>query len=135
MLRKRPEQLSKLSISYIEATNAPSIEELRERFVRKEVEDVLRGSHSEQFKYLSAFTGKFDEPALWSRVIEITERRNLHVHTGGRVSSQYLERCREAGVVLPSDLRERMLLPVDTVYFNKACLTFSEMAFIESRII
>lgn len=129
ILRNRPERLEKLSIGYIEATKVSSIEELRDRFVKKEVEDLLRESHTDQFKYLATFTGDFDEPALWSHFIEITERRNLHVHTGGRVSSQYIAVCKQAGVVLPAGLKEHALLPVDTVYFNKACLTFSEMGF------
>lgn len=128
-LRQRPERLESLSLSYIEAAKASSIEELRNRFVVKEAEDQMRESHTKQFKYLSFFTGDFDEPKLWAPFIEITERRNLYVHTGGRISAQYLEVCRAAGEKIPSGFCEGLFLPVDSAYFKRSCLVISEMAF------
>jgi hypothetical protein len=129
LLRIRPERLEKLSVPYIEVAKAASLEELRHQIVRNEVEDLLRKSHEEQFKYLESFIGSIDEPQLWSRFIEITERRNLHVHTGGRASRQYIDACSRLGIKQPDWLKEKSYLPVDLVYFNRACLTFSEMGF------
>lgn len=129
ILRVQPGPLAASSISYLEVSQAKSVEELLDRFVKKHVENVLRESHTEQFKALTSFTGKFDEPELLAPFLEITERRNLHVHTGGRVSSQYIEVCQQAGVKLHSWLKKGAYLPVDRVYFKKACITMSEMAF------
>ena len=129
LLRIRPERLEKLSISYADVSQALSIEELRSRIIRNEVEDLLRKSHEDQFKYLESFIGPIDEKELWSAFVEITERRNLHVHTGGRASRQYLDACKRVGIQRPEWLKEGSYLPVDLRYFNKACLIFSEMAF------
>ena len=72
-----------------------SIESARDFIIEKEVEAILRASHSEQFDWMES---KFAVPLrkgleVWPEFIEITERRNLFVHTGGVVSAQYLGVC------------------------------------------
>ena len=73
-----------------------SIEAARAHIVEKEVESVLRESHADQFGWMEK---KFKVPlrdglSIWPSFIEVTERRNLFVHTGGEVSDQYLGVCR-----------------------------------------
>ena len=74
-----------------------SIEKLKKHIVEKDVETIIRESHIKQFDILSK---KFnvqltkDLPSF-NDFIEITERRNLFVHTNGKVSSQYLKICSE----------------------------------------
>jgi len=82
-------------LSFSELVAFDSIEAARGHIVEKEVESVLRESHSEQFDWLEE---KFKITlrkglSIWPRFIEVTERRNLFVHTGGQVSGQYLKVC------------------------------------------
>lgn len=74
---------------------AESIEIIKQQIIEKEAEMVLRDSHSKQLKWLESKLGitlTKDFPNL-KHFIEITERRNLYVHTNGKVSDQYLENC------------------------------------------
>ncbi|MFZ0419114.1 MAG: hypothetical protein WAM04_13530 [Candidatus Sulfotelmatobacter sp.] len=127
VLRTVPQKLEAATISYKEAAAASSIQDLRNRFVGQEVEAVMRGSHQEQFKYMEPFTGPIDEPKLWAAFIEVVERRNLHVHAAGRVSSQYLEVCKAVGAAIPVGLKLATRLPIDRIYFDRAVLILSEM--------
>jgi hypothetical protein len=74
-----------------------TIENARNFIIDKEIETVLRKSHSEQFDYLEKLIGiKLRENLpIWQTFIEITERRNLLVHCDGVVSNQYLKNCNE----------------------------------------
>ncbi|WP_066225061.1 hypothetical protein [Formosa haliotis] len=83
--------------------NYESIDELKEHIVDKEVDSLLREEHYEQFKILekriSIVTGKdftltTNLPVL-SKFIELTQRRNLFVHTNGQTTRQYLESKRK----------------------------------------
>jgi hypothetical protein len=98
----KPEMLnaSERTLSLEQIVALGSIAEAKELIVEKEVESVLRESHSEHFRWLEQ---KLTIPlrkelAVWSSFIEVTERRNLFVHTGGKVSRQYLKVCAEHGV-------------------------------------
>jgi hypothetical protein len=100
----------KREIPFNELIGFTSITEAKEYVLEKEIETLLRGSHTEQFDWLeSKFSIKLREGlAIWPAFIEITERRNLFVHTSGRVSSQYLAVCQKHGVKfekLPKDRR------------------------------
>ena len=74
-----------------------TIENAREYIIDKEIDTVLRKSHSEQFEYLEKLIGiKLRENLpIWQTFIEITERRNLLVHCDGVVSNQYIKNCTE----------------------------------------
>jgi hypothetical protein len=104
-----PEMLnaSERNLSYAQLAEFDSIPEAREYIVEKEIETVLRKSHSEQFDWLEK---KFDLPlrkdlSIWPVFIEVTERRNLFVHTRGIVSSQYIKVCKQHNVALPADIK------------------------------
>lgn len=78
--------------SLSEILNFNSIEDVKEHTIEIEVESVLRENHSKQLEWLSKKLNiklTEDLPILDS-FIEITERRNLFVHTNGKVSRQYL---------------------------------------------
>jgi hypothetical protein len=83
--------------------NYESIDELKEHIVDKEVDTLLREEHYEQFKILekriSSVTGKdftltTNLPIL-PKFIELTQRRNLFVHTNGQTTRQYFESKRK----------------------------------------
>jgi len=56
----------------------------------------------------------------WPTFIELTERRNLFVHTDGIVSSQYIDMCNKYGYALDKDVREGKRLGVPQDYFQEA---------------
>ena len=98
----KPEVLnsSDRNLSFSDLVGFGSLEEAREYIIEKEIEVVLRKSHSEQFDWIEKrfnieLRKRLD---IWSNFIEVTERRNLFVHTGGVVSSQYLKVCKNHGV-------------------------------------
>lgn len=95
----KPELLnaSEKEFSFSDIIAFETIDLLKKHVIEKDVESILRESHTKQFEILSK---KFkveltrDLPS-YNDFIEITERRNLFVHTNGRVSSQYLKICKE----------------------------------------
>ena len=90
----RPELLNtcEKEYSFSDILKFGSIDEIKENIIEKEVESVLRESHSKQFEWLSKkLKVKLTEDLPnYEHFIEITERRNLFVHTNGKVSRQYL---------------------------------------------
>ena len=119
-----PEMLnsSERNLSYSQLAEFESITDAREHIVEKEIETVLRKSHAEQFDWLEK---KFELPlrkdlSIWPMFIEVTERRNLFVHTRGIVSSQYIKVCRQHGVKLPEDIKVGSELGASIKYMVEA---------------
>ncbi|MBC7785747.1 MAG: hypothetical protein H7144_18120 [Burkholderiales bacterium] len=92
---------SERNISLSQLQSFPSIADARRHVIDREIEAVLRGSRTDQFKWLESRTGlKLQlEKKLWGNFIEVNERRNLFVHTDGYVSPQYIQVCEAAGYV------------------------------------
>jgi hypothetical protein len=90
---------SERSFSYKQLAQFDSIETARSRIIESEIDSVLRQSHSDQFKWIeSKFNIKLRSGLnSWPDFIELTERRNLFVHTHGVVSSQYISVCKSHG--------------------------------------
>lgn len=101
---ERPELLSssERNLSFKDLIEIGSVEAARERIIDKEIETVIRKSHSEQISWLES---KLNMPLtkdldIWPDFIEICERRNLFTHTGGVISEQYLKICKDHGCSL-----------------------------------
>ncbi|MGK2856489.1 MAG: hypothetical protein ACSLFQ_04705 [Thermoanaerobaculia bacterium] len=114
--------VSEKALTFSQLAEFKTIDEARDFILEKEIEGVLRKSHQEQFEWLE---GRFGLPLRkgldsWPRFIELTERRNLLVHTGGVVSSQYLQVCKAAGVALEKDAAVGKTLKVSRGYFDAA---------------
>jgi hypothetical protein len=129
----RPELLSssEKSISFAELVEFASVENAQEHIIEKEIETVLRKSHSDQFAWLE---NKFSLPLrkelpAWKTFIELTERRNLFVHANGIVSSQYLKICKEYDVILEPKINIGKQLSVTKDYFISAYKTIYEIGF------
>jgi len=93
----KPEILnnSERNLTFSQLVDFKTVENARDYIVEKEIDTVLRKSHSEQFDYLESRLGlklRVNLP-IWEKFIEITERRNLLVHCDGIVSNQYLKNC------------------------------------------
>jgi hypothetical protein len=114
-------------LTFSQLATFASIEEARDSIIEKEIEGVLRESHAAHFKWME---NKFGLPLTkglisWPLFIELTERRNLFVHTGGVVSSQYLKVCEEYKVnfsvkPLTPDIVLGEQLEVSYPYFQKS---------------
>jgi len=100
----KPELLngSERNLTFSQLVELKSLEEAREFIIDKEIDTVLRKSHSEQFDYLEKLLCiKLREKLpIWQTFIEITERRNLLVHCDGTVSNQYIKNCSENKCVI-----------------------------------
>lgn len=104
--------------TYSQVVEFGDVASLRSHMIEKEVESVLRMSHTEQFSWLE---GKLGVPLTkglnsWPLFVELTERRNLLVHADGVVSSHYLAKCQEYGAPLPPDIKVGTKLRVDRKY-------------------
>lgn len=103
-----PERLKECNREFTinEILQFESIEDAKERVIEKEAETVVRGSHIEQLEWLKKKLGtSFKDFASYRKFVEITERRNLFVHTNGIVSRQYINVCNSVGVEGVSEIK------------------------------
>lgn len=121
---RKPEILSgsERQITFQSLGKFSTLDEAREYFLEKEIESLLRSSHAEQFKILERL---FDVPLTkdldaWPTFIELTERRNLFVHTDGVVSSQYIATCKAQGCHIEDGVKEGTRLQVSATYLKTA---------------
>lgn len=128
----KPEILnsSERSLTFSRLIELKTIEEAKEFIIEKEVETILRDSHSEHFNWLESKLGivlRKDLP-VWEKFIELTERRNLFVHCNGVVSSQYLSNCRINKVKFEKEYQVGDKLDVTIEYFDLAYKSLYEIA-------
>ncbi len=124
MFAVKPELLnaSDRALAFTDLVLFPDIEAAREFIIEKEIESVIRKSHADQFAWLK---GKLNtsfnkELPCWPTFIELTERRNLFVHTDGRVSSQYLSVCESHEAFIAQETTVGSTLDVPNEYFQEA---------------
>ncbi|NOU35994.1 MAG: hypothetical protein HOO88_04415 [Kiritimatiellaceae bacterium] len=120
---------SQKTLTYTDLASFGSLEAARDSLIEKEVESVLRDSHSDHFKWMEE---RFALPLrkglkIWPQFVEITERRNLFVHCDGIVSTQYLRVCRQHGVELDKNIKVGDQLHVTPDYFSKTSDCFLEI--------
>ena len=128
---KKPELLNDNSrqITYTDLLEFDSLDDAKGHVLEKEVETILRKSHVEHFSILeNKFTIELRKGlSIWSEFIEITERRNLFVHTNGIVSDQYIKVCKEHGVDV-SDTNIGDELSVSADYLKRAKTVIFEIS-------
>jgi len=131
MFRAKPEMLSgsNRQLTYSELSAFATLQEARDHILELEIDALLRDSHTAQFEWLE---GKLGLPlrkdlTVWPTFVEITERRNLFVHTNGAVNSQYLAICKKAGAPLEEGCNVGAALVVSPQYFSKACDAIAEI--------
>ena len=118
----KPEMISssEKSLTFSRLSEFDSIENAKEYIIEKEIETVLRDSHSNQFKWLENKLGVplTKDLKCWQQFIEVTERRNLFVHSDGIVSNQYITVCNKANIILNDDIIVGKKLEVDSDYLK-----------------
>lgn len=101
--RLHPEILknSNKSITYKELFDITTIDNAKDFVIESVLTELFHGSHSDQFEHFSKIT-KINVPSemeeLYKKLIEITERRNIHIHCHGRASRQYINVCTQNNV-------------------------------------
>jgi hypothetical protein len=110
----------KFSLS--ELSKFSTISDAKDYLIEKEIETVLRDSHTKQFEYIEK---KFNLKDLrkipgWGNFVEITERRNVFVHCDGIVSRQYISVCQQNKISLPENCKLGVQLDVDAGYFEES---------------
>lgn len=129
-LAQNPDWLrsSEKTITYKELIDLKSLDTAIKGVISKEVENLLRGSHEEQIAYIDEKLklGIREHFPNLPCFLEVAERRNLFVHTGGLVSSQYMERCR-AFKFSTNNINEGEELEVTEDYFENAFSIFFEI--------
>ncbi|MCT7975227.1 hypothetical protein [Laspinema olomoucense] len=130
----KPEILNALDkqISFKQILEFDSLDSVKEYILEKEIETILRESHTEHFKWLETKINigtlrKFDTK-VWEDFIELTERRNLFVHCDGIVSSQYVKVCKENSVHHIESIEVGKKLDVNKEYFHKAYSSVYEIS-------
>lgn len=108
-------------ISLSDILDYEKLEDVKLAMLEKEIETFRRDSYIEQFGVLEKKFGltlrKFPE---WSAFVELSQRRNILIHNGGRVSDQYLIVCEKEGVSQPEKLQVGEALNVSYQYFSNA---------------
>ena len=117
-------------ISYKELLEITSLDSIKSEIIQKEIDILMRDSHHAQLTFLDSqlklgIEAKFPG---WHNFLEITERRNLFVHTGGRVSLQYLSSCKRWGIPLDEKIKEEVSLLASEEYIRKALDCFYELS-------
>jgi hypothetical protein len=109
-------------ISFKELLEMSSIDEAREALIDREVDAVIRKSHDDQLDWLSKTYRISLDTHIEERAdfVEIAQRRHLFVHCDGRVSAQYIVKCKTIGLALPSGVSVGSQLEVTQEYLQQA---------------
>ena len=107
MLRRRPEKIieSSKSISVKDVLSMASFDDVIDKVTEDEVENLMRGSHDEQIKYIEDkmdvnIRSNYDE---WGEFIEVFERRNLIAHGNYVINTHYIRNCSRHGFHIEKD--------------------------------
>ncbi len=136
--RQKPEMLRAIErqLTYAEISGMETIARVQEFIIEKEIESLLRSSHIDQIRWFEnrcAVTLRADEKLI-ADFVEITQRRNLFVHSDGVVSEQYLSACRENRCDC-TDIKAGAKLNVDQKYFTHAADRLLEVGFKLGQIV
>lgn len=127
---------SNISFSFRDIAEYSSIKEVKKNVIDDTIDKLFRESHTEQIAWIEkAIDVKtLKQFAGWSSFVELTERRNLFVHSDGMVSSQYLQECKKCnydtgGIEVGSKLL------ADDSYFEKSYKLLYEMSVMMTQIL
>jgi hypothetical protein len=121
---------SERRLSFADLKQFDDIEDARNYLVEDEINILMRENHLKQFDHLDKRIG-YRYPSddyLFRSFIEVTETRNLVVHTDGIVSKQYIDSCRSNGVKLPCGISAGDRRIITKEYFLQSCDCLIEMA-------
>ncbi|NTU66850.1 MAG: hypothetical protein HGB08_02890 [Candidatus Moranbacteria bacterium] len=117
------------NVNFSALTNFKNINEAKNYIIEKEVESVLRESHTFHFEWIEKKLNMSlrKDLSIWHKFVEITERRNLFVHCGGIIGSQYVAICKQSGVKLSHEYAPGLELGVSPQYLDDICNCLIEL--------
>lgn len=129
---EKPELLKTISreITFENLSKYNSVEAIKQEMLEKQIDAFRRDSYVEQFAAMeSKFDIKLREFNEWGEFVELSQRRNILVHNGGKVNDQYLKVCENQGFKFDNKPLVGELLKPSVKYFNRAILVMSKVAF------
>ncbi len=105
-------------LTYNEILKIKDINNFKSTIINEEIESLMRDSHYNQIDYLDKKLklGIFNEFTDINKFLELTERRNLYVHTSGIVSNIYIANCKKWNIPLIKECQEGVLLSSNVEY-------------------
>lgn len=120
------------TLSFKEIKKFKTIKDVIDHLIEKEIDALLFESHSAHLEWITKKTGidlkKYFEKEL-PTFIELTERRNLFVHSDGIVNEHYLTKCKQVGITLPNNYKRGTILNVSPVYFKNSSECLYKISF------
>lgn len=127
---------SNISFSFRDIAEYSSIKEVKKNVIGNTIDKLFRDSHTEQIDWIEKAIGvkTLKHFSGWASFVELTERRNLFVHSDGMVSSQYLKECKKCnyntdGIEVGSKLF------ADDSYFEDSYKLLYEMSIMMTQIL
>ena len=100
-----------------------TIKEAVNHVIEREIDNLLFDSHSAHLEWIGKKLNvniKEELTLEWASFIEITERRNLYVHTNGFINNQYISKCKEHGFNLGKEHKNKAILEMTPDYFKNS---------------
>jgi hypothetical protein len=121
---------SQKNLTFSSLSNFDNINEIKNYIIEKEIDSVLRENHTYHFEWLEEklkMPLRKDLP-IWGTFVELTERRNLFAHCGGKISSQYISICKENRIEINKDYKVGYELYVTSQYLESSYKCLYELA-------
>jgi hypothetical protein len=117
-------------ISVTEILSFNNFDELKEKVLNDEIDNLRRKSYIEQFTEMEKMfridtLKKFDN---WTDFVEMSQRRNLLMHCNGIVSEQYIKICKEQKYKIDNSIKIGSVLKLDYIYMKKSFNLMAEVA-------
>lgn len=124
------------TFTYSDLQKYESIGQVGVSLVEKKVESLMRDSHIAQINALEQIlkVGTLKKFNGWEQFVELTERRNLFVHTNGKISTQYVAICKKYNAPI-GDCEIGTTLTIDKEYFLLSYRTLYKMAVMLTAVV
>lgn len=110
-------------LTYGDLKGFKTIGEVVDNLIEKEIDSLLFDSHTAHLDWIGkklALDLHRVLSAEWPIFAELTERRNLYVHTDGVINNRYVSKCSESGYLLDKEHRIGFELPMSPEYFKRS---------------
>lgn len=127
---------SNITFNYRDIAEYGSIKEVKKNVIDNTIDKLFRDSHTEQIEWIEKAVDikTLKQFAGWASFVELTERRNLFVHSDGMVSSQYLKECKRCNYDTGGIEVGRKLFADDS-YFESSYKLLYEMSVMMTQIL
>ncbi|GGF81458.1 hypothetical protein GCM10010924_05810 [Rhizobium wenxiniae] len=110
------------SVSLLEVLEASSLEDVKSRYIEKEVENIFREGTERQIEWFEQKVGISDIRKNHKNIdefLEVFERRNIYAHNNGIINDIYLSKVSKK-IIEKNNLEKGNYIFVDSVYFHNS---------------